>query len=422
MKPRNKFERDVLQCSKTLPPVTKSQVKWAFRQCISHNAFRLPKGRTTCLDCGHSWTLNKEVVKCQCPQCKAKLQVVNTRARKAEDKAYFTVLTTCSEYQVLRMFLLRVEMAKGCPAQVMTHEVAQYWWNMKGKKAVVGLLRVGGIYLDTFCSFNTMAIRHDNLAYQHISSQALYPRVKFTDTLMRNGLINHNLHGLQPADLISLLLTDSRAETLWKAGQYELLRHYIWAGFNMDGYWPSVKICLRNQYIIQDGGLWQDLINCLSLCGRDIRNAKYICPTNLREEHDRWHAKREQLRAKERAEARREQKRQDEMNYLKAKGRFFGLMFSDDLIRVKVIESVAEMEREGEVMHHCVRDYHNRENSLIMSATIGGKRIETVEVSLKTFQVVQSRGVCNSCTEYHDRIVALVEQNADLIRQRFGSA
>lgn len=56
------------------------------------------------------------------------------------------------------------------------------------------------------------------------------------------------------------------------------------------------------------------------------------------------------------------------------------------------------------------------------ATTIDGKRIETVEVSLKTFHVVQSRGVCNFCTEYHDRIVALVEQNADLIGQRFGSA
>ena len=32
--------------------------------------------------------------------------------------------------------------------------------------------------------------------------------------------------------------------------------------------------------------------------------------------------------------------------------------------------------------------YHNRENSLILSATIDGRRIETVEVSLKTFEAV----------------------------------
>ena len=54
--------------------------------------------------------------------------------------------------------------------------------------------------------------------------------------------------------------------------------------------------------------------------------------------------------------------------------------------------------------------------------TIDGKRIETVEVSLTTLKVVQSRGLCNSNTEYHDRIIRLVEDNAGLIRQRMKAA
>ena len=44
-----------------------------------------------------------------------------------------------------------------------------------------------------------------------------------------------------------------------------------------------------------------------------------------------------------------------------------------------------------------------------------GKRLETVEFSLTEGKVVQSRGVCNSNTEFHDRIVKLVNDNA----QRF---
>ena len=60
--------------------------------------------------------------------------------------------------------------------------------------------------------------------------------------------------------------------------------------------------------------------------------------------------------------------------------------------------------------------------ALILSATIDGKRIETVEVSLKTLEVVQSRGLHNSNTEYHDRIVNLVNSNVNLIRQRMEAA
>lgn len=71
-------------------------------------------------------------------------------------------------------------------------------------------------------------------------------------------------------------------------------------------------------------------------------------------------------------------------------------------------------------MHHCVfaNKYYLRPDSLILSATIDGQRVETVEVSLKRLQVVQSRGVCNQNTAYHDRIIQLVNRNIHLIRER----
>ena len=46
-----------------------------------------------------------------------------------------------------------------------------------------------------------------------------------------------------------------------------------------------------------------------------------------------------------------------------------------------------------------------------------GERMETVEVSLKTFQVIQSRAVCNHTSAYHNRIIELVNRNMGLIRR-----
>ena len=68
--------------------------------------------------------------------------------------------------------------------------------------------------------------------------------------------------------------------------------------------------------------------------------------------------------------------------------------------------------------HHCVGSYHSKEDSLIFSATIDGKRIETIEVSISKLEVIQSRGVCNKQTEYHDRIIKLVNENISLIENR----
>lgn len=88
---------------------------------------------------------------------------------------------------------------------------------------------------------------------------------------------------------------------------------------------------------------------------------------------------------------------EDEKRFHELKSKFFGIRFTDGTIQVHVLESVQEHLEEGVAMHHCVFDnaYYLRENSLILSATIEGRRIETIEVNLDTLKVVQSRGVCN---------------------------
>ena len=61
-----------------------------------------------------------------------------------EKKQYFTLLTTCGEYQVLRMFLLVAEMEKGCRAQSSVIEIGHYWWNDAGRQALVAIQRTFG--------------------------------------------------------------------------------------------------------------------------------------------------------------------------------------------------------------------------------------------------------------------------------------
>ena len=85
-----------------------------------------------------------------------------------------------------------------------------------------------------------------------------------------------------------------------------------------------------------------------------------------------------------------------------------------------MLESVQEYIEEGQALHHCVftNEYHLKEKSLILSARIEGKRVETIEVSLETMQVIQCRGLMNQNTEYHERIIELVHQNMKQIQSR----
>lgn len=168
MKPRNKFEKAVLAELKNLRPVTKTQRIWAFRECIDHFAYRLPKGRITCMACGHSWTIEKTTEHCTRPHCRAKLQVRTTFECKIRQKQYFTILTTCGEYQVLKIFLLSIEMEKGCKVSSYTIEIGRYWWNAQGRKTIVAVQKVLGKYIDTFSYCSPVAVRNDNEAYHYI--------------------------------------------------------------------------------------------------------------------------------------------------------------------------------------------------------------------------------------------------------------
>ena len=412
----------VLAQSEQLPKISKAHLNWAFRECIDHYAHRLPKGKTTCMDCGHSWVMEKETTTCRCPQCGAKLNVRTSYVRKLQQKQYFTILTTCGEYQVLRMFLLIVEMEKGSKAKPYALEIGQYWWNDKGRKAIVAIQRVMGHYLDTFSFCSPMAIRNDNIAYDHISYSPMYPKIQVIDTLKRNGL-NGNYPDIVPTQLIPALLSNPKAETLMKAQQYSMLQYYLKSFFNINDYWASIKICIRNGYTITDASMWKDYIDLLRYFGKDTNSPKYVCPTDLQAEHDRLVRKKNERIEREKLAKARQKAIKDEQKYRELKGKFFGIFFTDGTLQVRVLESVNEFAEEGVAMHHCVfsNEYYLKADSLILSATIDGKRIETIEISLKTMKVVQSRGVCNKNTEHHDRIVSLVNKNMKLIRSRMAA-
>uniref|UniRef100_UPI003C74E6E3 PcfJ domain-containing protein n=1 Tax=Porphyromonas endodontalis TaxID=28124 RepID=UPI003C74E6E3 len=145
-----------------------------------------------------------------------------------------------------------------------------------------------------------------------------------------------------------------------------------------------------------------------------------VCPTDLHREHDLRQSELRRQREKEEKAARRKKAMEEEKRFHELKSKFFGLAFSDGTIQIHVLESVQEHLEEGVAMHHCVfsNEYYLKPNSLILSATIEGKRVETIEVNLDTLQVMQSRGVCNQNTECHEQIISLVNANRKQIRQR----
>ena len=427
MKPKTRIQKEVAGLFHKLPELTEKQTAYAFEHCFKHYAHRTKGGILTCTECGHRWKsehrLAESLCGCTCPHCGKELEVLDSRKRVFKNTEYFSIITTCKHFQVIRFFFVHIDRKVCHPAKYSITEVVQRWIAPDGKTETVARLRCMHLfYYDLWNEWSDMEIRGNKKfrAYD-IAPICTYPTIRVIPEVKRNGY-KGNFHNILPYDFFTAILSDSRKETLLKSGQTEMLRYSIVRSMDMKRYWNSIKICIRNGYTIPDSSLWCDMIDHLCHFGKDTNCPKYVCPADLKAEHDKLVAKRNRQRERERREQQRQKAIEDEKNYLKAKGIFFGLVFSDNLICIKVIESVEEMITEGRLMHHCVGGYHNRKDSLILSATIDGKRIETIEVSLATLKVVQSRGICNENTEYHDRIIRLVEDNTELIRQRMNAA
>lgn len=421
MKPRNKKQQHIVELSGRLRSLTNPQMTWALSNTINHYGYRLKSGMCTCMKCGHEWLENRNGM-CLCPDCGQLIEIKDTKERVLRDKSYFNVITTMGEYQVVRMFLMMVEMRKGMKASPAYLEVGSYWIDPKGHATVIGLQRTLGHYIDSFAFGSPLEIRRDNEAFQRISDEWVYPRIKVTDTIKRNGF-KGSCHHIHPVTLFQELLTNPKAETLMKANEIELL-HYLCIRpaykADINTYWSTVKIANRNGYKVKDAQMWIDYIKMLERCGKDIQSPKYICPANLKEAHDEYAEKVNRQRRKEKREKDRQQAIEDKCRFEELKSRYFGLAMTDGEIEIHSIDSVDDYYEIGERNHICCGSakYFLKEGTLTLTAYIGKKQIATIEISLDDFHIIQCRAFANGICEYTEQIAGIINANKKMIAER----
>ena len=237
----------------------------AFHHCFKHYGRRTAKGVITCTECGHAWksghSLADTLCGCTCPNCGTALEITDTRKRVFVDNEYFSIITTCKGYQVIRFFFVRSRQKVGQKAEYSIFEVAQRWIAPDGKSETVARLRgFSLLYYDLWNEDSPMEIRRNN---QHkvydIDPICTYPRRRIIPEIKRNGF-DGNLHGILPYDFFKAILSDSRAETLLKSGNIEHLRYFLSRPQVLDRCWNSYKIAMRTKYAITDNSLWCDLV------------------------------------------------------------------------------------------------------------------------------------------------------------------
>lgn len=421
MKPKTKLQKQIVELSKRLPNVTEKQELYAYKHCLNHEATRLKNGTVTCLDCGHKWKDTHTLattLDCTCPNCKTKLKVLDTRKQKFHDWAYYGIVTIFEGFQVFRYYKVNGVYKAGKPVYHNFYEVAQIWLSPKGEYEIVGYIHQSGWYSESWSG--NFELRNKSCSYNYdIKPYKTHPTARYIPEIKRNGFTG-SFHGMRPVEFYSLILRSNEAETLLKCGEIEWLKLFADDIKSLKKCWPAIRVVLRHKINIKDKRIWKDYISLLTYFGKDIRNPNIICPADLNKEHDRYVKKKRKQDAQLERKKRLKKLAEEEIAYEKSKGKFFGLEFTNGVIRIKVLSSVQEVMNEGDVLHHCVytNKYYTKNDSLLLSASLNGNCLETIEVDIKQWRVSQSRGLQNHNTEYHDRIISLVNKNMHLIKER----
>lgn len=387
-----------------------------------------------CTHCGSEIKFGKggKAQYVKCPHCGQRLQIENTKERTYKFHAYFTIVTTFAGYQVVRHFFCTKKVRKHSFPEYEMDEAVQIWITPQGKETILARSTIAFTQYYDYWNFATeLSIKYRRGLYSYCGSRydidntVIYPHVGLLKEVRRNGLKSLKEYDILPANrLISSVLADRETELLVKHDQKELIVHKIRTSYHNTTstlkHPEAIRIACRHKYKVNDTSMWLDYVAMLEHFGMDVHNPHYICPLDLKEAHDRLLARKLREEAKIKRAKMIAEAKQYEEKYQSAKAPYFGIVFGNENIVISVVQSVAEMATEGAEMHHCVfaMKYYAKDKSLILSAKDkNGNRIETIEVNLDTFKVVQSRGACNQNSPYHDQILKLMEENMYLIKK-----
>lgn len=346
------------------------------------------------------------------------------------DRCYAVINQSYKGWQVLRYF--RIDRHGKRDISYCTWEVFQLWNKVGEKQILIARQRAFHYYVDAFLLSSPMEIRQNpqyskswlhftDVGFSYMYDKSVNGTYKYCDSLIPTN---------ERKQWYRFLSVDKFAETILKQ-RHELAEYMLTNNILDKEYMQAIRIMFRHNYVPMNEGhtaynLYFDMLQNMKYIGCDLSNPHFVCPENLLHTHDWAMQAATALRAKNEAAADRDaelkrtkQEIACDEEYVKAHSRFFDMVISDDLISCHVLQSVQEFYEEGTAMHHCVyaNKYYQKPNSLILSARIDNKRIETVEVDLQQMKVVQCYGACDKYTLYHDRIVNLVNGSMNVIKQ-----
>jgi len=464
MKATTKKERECVELSGKLKPLTAKQSARGYALAFYHTGTQYMDGRCFCNECGHQferktdmWEVEllqndgeaprrrrpRHVVKpgakeyTICPNCHKRLQLQpNGKKTRSYEEAYFSLMDYAGgKYQIVRTFMVGALKRIGEPVEVYEpKEAAQRFIDVETGKVVCDLARpMNGLSMNRYSSIipwkwdKPMTVKQQ---YQYAYEDRYDFAAEFIVRKLHPVLKQKGMEKMKFATYhsIYMLLTNPHAETLVKAGYWEEFKLLSTYG---DRTWQQVKICLRHGYKIKDRSMWHDIVGMLQRLHMDDHSPKYLCPTNLKRFHDTLHRRIERIEAEERRR-REEQQRLEDLKRAKLSQKayaefiepFLAIALTAKDLRITPLPTVEAFVEEGRAMHHCVYSmgYYKKRDRLILSARDSkDNRLATIEYRLKTGIIEQCRAVCNGVPERDYEIRMLIERNRSVFMKAFNN-
>ena len=391
MKPRNKYEKRVAELNATLSEdIAVRDIEWVKKQ-----------------DFGYK------------------------REDSKDTSFYFTLVTQVAEYQVKRLYRGYKFSDKHFDHYFFVEIMREF--SEDGCNALYfGKQKTMGCYFDCFLYGSNMELRSSHRNYARNSIADLFD-ISWGEHPQSKGK-RVPCERLDPKELGRIIKNNPVAENLYKE-RSPLFVHLMYQTYNKQ-ICRAITIAKRHGFVFDqiNTSIWFDMVRAMVRVGADVHNPVFVAPKDLQATHDlfvnRWKRKQENERRAaaielKMSETDRKLMREKRTNdaYIRRRKRFYDMVLTDGLIEVRVLPDVPAFRAEADEMHHCVytSEYYKKPYSLIMSATIAGNRVETVEVDLTSFTIKQCFGKHDQFTMHHKRILDLVNSQMCTIKDTYTS-
>lgn len=406
------------------------------------------KGERWCSYCGGKFGGEPEV----CPHCGARLSYPKAEQDNCrlsfKSEHFLKEFLVYGEWQVVKEYLVDGKHRSGSEAEWSIYPVYSWWFHPRLGKVYIyaRYLTVmpswARIPFSLYSEFRLINIFNTNASVFWYSgwTETVVGKPKILPYYSDRGF-GTDRYGKRDDEVVLTAMTvhPSALETLSKLGQHWAVLLFLdeprYRKTIIDC-WRGIIIALRHGYNIAGIGwrLYLDYLKELKELKMDWHSPHYLCPADFAEAHavtSRRLTRKMEERARRIADGRRraelerdiaERKRREEgaVAFAKRIARYLPLNIEGGGIIIRPLASVDEFRAEGDAMLHCVYSnaYYARPESLILSAkTDDGERLETIEVNLTNYTIIQSRAKKNGTSKRHDDILALVTEAMPRIKE-----